>query len=353
MAENNTPNDPSVFLREMVEAMDRQKRQKIERCIAHLSTYEIPTPSHICRTINSLIGHERQNVLSYHPFWKEQALRQGLASLIHASHQASMDICRHDAALGELARSENFQDGVDLYVSFPSQKDTVAYCALAMGVKSTLKEIQGLRTDICDELGKLVDNLFDEDISQFIRELRNNLLHGRIVIPQWEISYSNEKGRNAGSMVYNIENLLRSGHWNEEAKRYILSSQDEKINLSSVIRDHFKVMNDLYRSVNSMFFKNITLVEKDFHDIEDTHKKQVRTQWARILVEQAAVGKNPYDHLHSFFDPETVREILRLPPHSREQVDFIISLKSAEIDWDDRLRNTMYKIFGVADYTDT
>ena len=65
-----------------------------------------------------------------------------------------------------------------------------------------------------------------------------------------------------------------------------------------------------------------------------------------------AIGNNPYEFLHRFFDPETLREILRRPSNSKEQVDFIMALKAAEIDWDDELRDMMCRIFGVAGNSD-
>ena len=68
-----------------------------------------------------------------------------------------------------------------------------------------------------------------------------------------------------------------------------------------------------------------------------------------MLVGQAEKGKDPYDYLHRFFEPEAVRVILRHPRHTKEQVDFMIALKSGELDWDNELRQMMYSVFGVAD----
>ena len=64
-------------------------------------------------------------------------------------------------------------------------------------------------------------------------------------------------------------------------------------------------------------------------------------------------GQGPYEYLHRFFDPETVREILRRPQHSKEQADFIIAVKAAELDCDDDLRRWLHKIFEVADNSST
>ena len=132
----------------------------------------------------------------------------------------------------------------------------------------------------------------------------------------------------------------------------MLALHDEKVQLSSIVREHFRLLDGLSRQVDDMFARNVTPSEKDFVDIEDRHKRQGRKQWTKIIVGQMAIGKNPYEFLHRFFDSETLREILRRPSHSKEQVDFIMALKAAEIDWDDELRGMMYRIFGVTGNSD-
>ena len=344
---NNNMNEPLSSFRKMVEMQNRQQQRRVEQCVSFLNRRQLPTPDSIRNTINSLVGETRQHVLRHHVFWKEWTLRQGLMSLVHASHQASIDICRHDAALGELARSENFQEEVDHTIGHAAQKDAVAYCTLVFGIRDTLEEIRKLRVDVADEICELKNCLFDSEISEFLRELRNNLLHGRVVILHWEISYSFESQNSTGSMMYHVGDLIQSGKWNDRSRNFISTLHGEKVQLSTIVRKHFKLLNDLIREVNNVFAKNVILSEKDFFDIEDSHKRQGRRQWAKIIVRQMASGKNPYDYLHRFFDPETLREILRRPPHSKEQVDFIMALKAAEVDWDDELRCMMCRMFGV------
>lgn len=74
----------------------------------------------------------------------------------------------------------------------------------------------------------------------------------------------------------------------------------------------------------------------------------MRTQWTRILLGQLPKGKSPYEYLHRFFDSDTLREILRHARNSKDQVDFMMTLKSTEIDWDDDLPETIYRLFGVS-----
>ncbi len=282
MPGNEGPNHSLSFLREVVTIQNRQRQLKIDQCISCLKRHPLPTPDDIRETITSFVGETRQHIMRHHLFWKEWILRRGMASLIHASHQASIDISRHDAVLGELARSKDFEERVDPTVGQVAQKDAVAYCALVFGFRDTLRKIQKLRVDIANQISELNDSVFNRDISRFLKDLRNNLLHGQVVIPQWELSYAFEEQRSTGSMIYNVKELIDSGKWSSESRRYVLTLHDEKVPLSSIVREHFRLLDGLGQQVDDMFARNVTPSEKDFFDIEDGHKRQGRKQWTKI-----------------------------------------------------------------------
>ena len=347
MPETHDASEFVSFVR-AIEHSQRTREDRIEQYVRpHLESGALPTPDDVRNAINSLVGDRRQKILRYHRFWREHTLRQGLDSVVHAAHQASMDVCRHDAALGALADSADFQSHVDRAVGHSAQKDVVAYCALALGVRETLKGIRKLRGDLAAELSEIGDRVFCADISEFVRKLRNNLLHGRVVVPRWSVSFPGEHRTATGSMIYSREELTASGDWNTPSLDYMQSSTDEHLPLARVVREHFVLVSGLKSKVDDVFARTTSQAERDYWHIEDAHKRTIRKQWTNILVGQVGKGKDPYDHLHRFFEPEVLREVLRRPRNSKEQVDFIIALKSAEIDWDDDLRETMYRVFGV------
>lgn len=332
--------------------MDRHQRageqSVVQLAMPHLKSGALPTPDDVRDAINSLVGDRRQKLLRHHRYWREHTLRKGLDSLVHSAHQASIDVSRHDAALGALAESSDFQDKVDFGVGHVAQKDVVAYCALVFGVRDALKEeLLDMRSDIADEISKAHNEVFGTDISEFLRNLRNNLFHGRVVLPQWSVSFDTVRQTRSGSMRYPVEELTASGRWNNQALRYMQSSADGHLCLSVIVRDHFTLLNKLKTSLDALFARHMSQAEQDYWNIEDSHKRLVRKQWTRILVGQIGKGKDPYDHLHRFFEPEALREILRYPRHSKEQVDFMINLKSDEIDFDLELRKMLYDLFGV------
>ena len=348
MSEHRHASEFVSFVQESQRAQ-RARENRIEQYAKPiLESGTFTTPDDVRQAINSLIGEKRQKTLRYHRFWRERTLRNGLGSLVRAAHQASIDVCRHDAALGALADSKEFQEQVDLAVGHAVQKDVVAYCALAFGVRDTLKEIRELRDDVADELSEMENRVFGADISEFVRKLRNNLLHGRVLVPQWNVSFDGEHRTSTGSMRYSIEELTASGRWNAQSHSYMQSSSEEHVRLSVVVREHFALLNDLKSRLDDVFARNRSQSEMDYWHIEDSHKRFLRRQWAKVLVGQVWKGKDPYDQLHRYFEPKTLREVLRYPRHSKEQVDFMIALPSGELDWDDELRQMMYRVFGVA-----
>ena len=343
---DDTPEWVSFF-----QAMEHSQRTREDRIYRHvrppLESGALPTPDDVRESINSLVGERRQKLLRYHKFWREHKLRKGLDSLVHSAHQASIDVSRHDAALGALADSASYQDKVDFAVGHALQKDVVAYCALALGVRDTLKKIRNFRCDISDEISEAGKRVYCTDISQFVRNLRNNLLHGDVLIPQWNVSFDGNRRTTTGSMRYSVDDLKASGKWNEQARRYMQSSTDEHLHLSVVVRDHFGLINELKAKLDALFAQNISESEWDYCQIQDSHERRLRRQWMKVLIGQIWNGKNPYGQLYRFFEPEVLREILRYPRHSKEQVDFIIAMKSSEIDCDDELRQMLYRAFRV------
>ena len=335
--------------------MQQEREQEIEaKVIPCLKSKEIPTPDDIREAINFSGGEKRKDLLRHHVYWKERQLRLGLESLIRAAHQAYVDICRHDAALASLARALDFEDHADHTVGYAAQKDMVAYCSLGVGVLGTLRRIEGARPDIKDKIRSISGKCFDRDVTVFVKDLRKNLFHGSVVIPRWQVSRNWQNS--TGSMTYEKQELLGFGNWNTRSKEYVSKVSGREINLASVVREHFNLLETFNRRLQDLFAGNVSAAEKDFFEIEDSRKRILRRDLAKLTMSQMVHmfrNKDPYEYLHKFFDPATVREIMRRPWRSKEQVDFMIELKAAELDCDDDLRHLFYEFFGVGDATST
>ena len=294
--------------------------------------------------INGLVSR-REEILRYHVYWEERQLRLGLKSLVRAAHQAYVDICRHDAALGSLAKATGFQEHIDHAIGYSAQKDVVAYCSLVFGVGDTLRRLKSRRPDIAEDIQSVANQCFDHDVTLVIKDLRKNLSHGSVVIPKWKISI--KPIASVGSMMYPKQELLAFGEWSVRSRNYVDNAKGDSINIAQVVGEHFHLLNKFDQSIHGLFARSVTSAEKGFFYIEDSHKRDARRQRVLIFAVQIGKGKDPYDYLHYYFDEEEIREIMRLPKHSKEQVDFMIGLKGAEIDCNEELRNKLYGVFEV------
>jgi len=123
--------------------MERQQKDVENRkVISYLKRGDIPTGDEIRNIIHWRIGPERTSLMRYHIYWKQHRLKEGLKALYSAAHQTYIDICRHAAALGALSSSNGFEAHVDHALGHAAQKDMMAYCALVVGLRQILGNIQ-------------------------------------------------------------------------------------------------------------------------------------------------------------------------------------------------------------------
>lgn len=68
----------------------------------------------------------------------------------------------------------------------------------------------------------------------------------------------------------------------------------------------------------------------------------------RLFLQQFLKNEiDPYDHLHKYLLPNKMEEALKLPKHSKKQVDFIIASLDDYGACDDELRALVYRLFDV------
>lgn len=324
---------------------EQATNQKVAAAIACLQAKTMPTPPEIISFITWNLG-ERTKILRHHAFWDEMKIREGFEALVETAHLAYVDICRHSAALVGISKnSESFYDRVSSAVSDPVQKDMMAFCSAAHGCIDTVRRLKSCRPDIAPNMDTAITAHFSGDVFEFIKCLRKNLSHGFVVIPNWTLT----KGRegDSGSMVFNADEILAFGEWSAGAKSYINSAKDGRLNIGPAIDVYHQALIKFRQTVSDIFARNVTEFERDYYNIEDSYKRVTNAQWQKVLVSQVGKSKNPYDFLHRFFTPEQVREIRRRPDHSKEQVEFIISLRQVETACDDELRKKLYELFGV------
>lgn len=343
---NMSEAEKKAFFLDLMREDQKRKMSNVQAAIAFLDKKVVPTPKEIISVINSTIT-ERRIILSHHAFWQEKKIRSGLKAIIDVAHDAYVDICRHKAALISLSeRYDKFRQDVDSKISVPLQKDVMAFCTAAHACIDTTRRLKSCRPDIAHQIDTAVKTHLTGDIFEFVKSLRRNLSHGSVIMADWNLT--SDKDSKSGAMIFRVDELLRFGEWNAGAKAYLQSLTKGYVDTAEAMGSYNQGLIKFSRNMEDIFARNRTSAEIDYYNIEDIYRRTASGQWMKLTATQIAANKNPYDFLHRFFNEEEQREILRRPNNSKEQADYIISLRSVETACDDELRAAIYKLFKVA-----
>jgi hypothetical protein len=334
-------------------AADAERQLQVaEQAIGHFKSGQLPTPEDIARSLTWRVGEDRNRIMRHHPYWKEHRLRLGFDALIAAALAAHLDLCRSDAALTAFADSrEPFEDHIEHTVENPAQKEVMAFCAAYFGTKDTLYRIKGARPDLAAQIDEVRLKTTGDVQFKFILDLRRNLSHGSVTVPGWAVTSDFRTA--VGAMYFEVAELLAFGSWSADVGTFLEGVPEGRFGISEVTAHCAKGLAQLRRELRGVFQRHPTLAESDFFRLQDLHRRLGSRQWMKVILQpRAAKGADPYPLLHRFFSPEEVRQIMRLPMHSADQVDYIIALRAAKTDCDDDLRRTLMKLFKVSDLAD-
>ena len=148
-------------------------------------------------------------------------------------------------------------------------------------------------------------------------------------------------------MTLNRDELLFFGKWDKAGAREFIKSAPRSLQLMQIIDEYHQKVLGFEERATKFLRDNVSKAEKDYWSIKDAQKAEAAKQSVSMMA--GILGKrNPYEYLYYYFSDEQIRGIRRLQDHSKEQVDFIISLKP-EIPCDEGLRQRLYQVFGVPD----
>lgn len=334
-------------LLDLAHAEERRRNEQAAAIRDALKKGEFPTPEPVVRAIVWRV--DRHAALRGHAYWQEYKLRAGLDALISAALVAHLDLARAEAALTAFAASrDSFEDHIRATVENPAQKEVMAFCGAYSGTVDTLRRFKERRSDIWDEITALRLAETSHIEFRFIYELRRNLTHGSVIVPYWNIR--NDGTGSTGKIHFSAGELLAFGGWGADVKSFLTGQAEDSFSISAITSKCAQGLAKLRRELGILFARHRTDAERDFHAINDLGKRLSGRQMNKIVL-SSLVGKgiDPYAHLHRFFSPEETRRILEYPPHSAEQVEYIIRLREAVSAVDDALRAQLYKLFSVPD----
>jgi hypothetical protein len=334
----------SLFGRSKIE--QQKYDAQTQAVIDFFKSGNLPTPDYIIKILSYRVGEDRYTLMRHHQFWEENTLRNGLWELIASAEAAHLDLRRCEAALTAYAsRRKPYQDHVDHTVVNPAQKEILAFCAACHGTIDTLRRIKERRSDLLASIEAIVSEVATSEAFTFIKYLRRNLSHGSVIMPSYMVSSSASKGT-SGRIKFTSKILLSFGEWPVAVQNFL--KIEDNLLISEVTLKCLKHLSKMRNDLENLFFTNRSHAEKDYFDIMDLISRQTSAQFMKIMLHPHVEKEtNPYDYLNRFLKEKELRQVLRKPANSKEQVDFIISLYSAKVECDDELRQMLYKLFKV------
>jgi hypothetical protein len=189
--------------------------------------------------------------------------------------------------------------------------------------------------------------LTNTGIIKFVADLRrnNNHLHIQIARPHYKVTLATDRQVSSG-VSFSSKYILESKDWSAESKRLVKARPN--LQIVDVVKEYFAIAENFRRHI---LFKTGINENVGYRDLKKI--KKAREIVGRIvslgLTLQIAVPKkiDPYPYLAGRFTEKELENIYCLPDHSREQVDYMISLHDTLGLCDDHTRNELYKLFGA------
>lgn len=332
-------------LGDILRAEEQRKLAQAAAIKSELQKGVIPTSEPVVRALVYRIDH--QELMRSHTYATEHQIRLGFNALISAAVAAHVGLSSAEATLTAFAQTRDPFDGhIKHTVENPAQKELIAFCAAYVGTIDTLRRLESRRPDIWPQIDELRKSTTGSEAFRFIFELRKNLSHGSVVVPYWNIA-TDDKGTN-GNMHFSARELLAFGDWKSEGRKFLRDRDPDSFAITSITAQCAEGLAKFRRELELLFARNRSDAENDYNAILALARRVNGSSFAKLILNQAVLkGVDPYAHLHRFFSPEETVRILQYPPHSEEQVKFVIRLKESTFEIDDRLCSLIYQLFQV------
>lgn len=190
--------------------------------------------------------------------------------------------------------------------------------------------------------------IFDEREHRFIIELRNGLHHRYYEKADWIIRTPTERERSL-SFEFRADKLSSSEiDFSVKAQEYIKMS-GSAINIKELFKSYMCRVDRFYEWLFEVYSVNLpveVISYRAFFKIRNII--HARSAWRILLLQAFKPGiHNPYEHLDKYLTEAEIEKVSKLPNHSKEQVDLIISMIDEYGACDDELRSAAYRLFLV------
>jgi hypothetical protein len=233
-------------------------------------------------------------------------------------------------------------------VLLAATKEAYTYSVAAITLVQSYRHLLSKVAQIQDSYDELKFEVFGNDgIVDFFSALRkaNNHLGVIVANPHYSIHQGVTREVESG-ISFDRNSILSNSEWNQKAKSYV--SGLEKLDVVSLVNQHFKLTEKFYLL---MPHRTGILRRADYHDyhrIVLANESRVSLVWLGIHVTTAFNGKlDPYEYLQNYFTADELRRIHAFENNTKDQVEYMISLRDPLGLMDQYTRSELYKLFKI------
>lgn len=329
---------------------DRKQRLK-EAIREELATGEIPVPDEVLHALEKLFVTDAIDVLQAHPGYDLEDKIRSICTVVQLFDQAFTDLKSSLADFDEFSRQPefNYSSHQERLVSIETRvrKEVFAFSELAHTLQDHCRRLRGQWNH--PQIDSQILNSFGRDgLHDFLCGLRTALHHRSMIEADWLI-------RDAGSsetthFVFRRRELMSAAEkWNARAEGYLRTCSEE-IDIASLASIYHTRAHTFYDWLLSEVETAPPPEVADYRRCWKAHRVySSRPHWRLFLSEFLRRGIDPYLYLDRYLTPDQIEEALQLPPHSREQADFIIRTVDKLSACDEEIAQLVYQLFGVTE----
>lgn len=190
---------------------------------------------------------------------------------------------------------------------------------------------------------KIIEHFGSNGIHDFIQNLRNYIIHVKIIEANWKISHDFNQNKREVKFIINTNQLLEYKNWNSKSKIYISENAPE-IDVYSIFKTYLDNAEKFYRWHKTAVITQFSeALNQYFKYKKCLNQLRERTSWG--LVFQAIQNiKDPYIYLSKYLTNNQLEELLSYEYKSKEQIDRLIEMIDITGACDASLRAKAYEL---------
>jgi hypothetical protein len=221
-------------------------------------------------------------------------------------------------------------------------------CASYSLVQAYRHMISYKEEELKGKFDRLRGEIFGEKkIIKFFSNLRrsNNHIHVLAASPHYAIRMGETREVTSG-ISFDRKAILDSKDWSSESKALV--KERENLEVIELMNEHFQLASN-FKSV--VLFRTGINSDKAYRDIKRIlHARKVIGMRVSLgLILQAALKNkvNPYEYLHRWFTESELKNIYCFEDYTKEQLEYMISLRDPFGFCDGHTRRDLYKLFSI------